>query len=128
MRFLFERHARKKLATAFIIVQFILVPSCSADSGQASSGLQNTKRMECKMTSIKKSKAIIETILNDLDSSYLEPGGGGISEIKQSRTNVFVVSISQEERIDQFTYEVAVDDACKVKILKKEPATISFKE
>lgn len=78
------------------------------------------------MTSIKKSKAAIEVILSDLDSSYSEVGGGGISEIKQIRTNVYLVSIPQEERIDKFTYEVSVDEACKVKILKKAPSTKSF--
>lgn len=127
MRFLLGNHARKNIVAVFMVAQLILISSCSADNGQATSGLQNVNKVECKMTAVKKSKAVIEAILNDLDSTYLEPGGGGISKIEQSRTNVFVVSISQEERIDQFTYEVAVDNACKVKILKKEPSTISFK-
>lgn len=113
------------LTVIFVFVQFLLVASCSADNGKTGLGSQNAKRGEC-MTPLKKSKAIIEAILNDLDTNYSEPGGGGISEIKQSHTNVFVVSLPQEERIDQFTYEVSIDVACKVKILKKEPSTISF--
>ena len=78
------------------------------------------------MNSVKTSKAAIETILSDLESTYSEIGGGGISEIKQIRTNVYFVSIPQEERIDQFTYEISVDDSCKTKILKKEASTKSF--
>ncbi len=83
--------------------------------------------MKCEMAPVKKSKVIIEAILSDVDFSYLELEGGGISEIKQIRTNVFVVSISQEERIDQLTYEVAIDNACKVKVLKKLSSVVGFK-
>lgn|GEM_PF-2311749 len=115
----------KKISIILLLMQFV-APSWSADSGQIGSNAKNSKRLECKMTSVKKSKAAIEVILTDLDSSYTEVGGGGISEIKQIRTNVYMVSIPQEERIDQFTYEVSVDDACKVEILKKEPSTKSF--
>ena len=114
-----------KTAIIFLLT-LVIAPSCLADRGQIGSNTKNSKRLECKMTSVKKSKAAIEVILSDLDSSYTEVGGGGISEIKQIRTNVYMVSIPQEERIDQFTYEVSVDDACKVEILKKEPSTKSF--
>ena len=115
----------QKLSIILLMMQ-VIVPSCSADDKQIGSNAKNSKRLECKMTSIKKSKAAIEVILSDLDSSYSEVGGGGISEIKQIRTNVYSVSIPQEERIDKFTYEVSVDEACKVKILKKDPSTKSF--
>ena len=64
--------------------------------------------------------------MSDLDCTYSEAGGGGISEIKKIRINVYLVSIPQEERIDQFTYEISVDEACKIKILKKESSTKNF--
>jgi hypothetical protein len=126
MDFSMRKYCGKKLAAIFLVIQAI-APGCSADTGQNGANVQNSKRMECKMTPVKKSKAAIEAILSDLDSTYSEAGGGGISEIKQTRTNVYVVSIPQEERVDQFTYEVLVDDTCKVKILKKEPSTKSFR-
>ncbi|RYY74164.1 MAG: hypothetical protein EOO52_14975 [Gammaproteobacteria bacterium] len=104
----------------------MLAFGCLADIKKNSSALKNSNSLECKLTPVKQSKAAIEAILKDLDSNYLEIGGGGISEVKQTRTNVYVVSIPQGERIDQFSYEISVDEACKVNILKKEPFTKNF--
>jgi hypothetical protein len=64
--------------------------------------------------------------LNDIKSTYAHDGGGGISEIKQIKTNMFVVSIAQEERIDQLRYELSIDDKYKVALVKKEESTINF--
>ena len=76
------------------------------------------------------STASIKTKTENTDcpckSTYPHDGGGGISEIKQTQTNVFVVLIAQEERIDQLTYELSIDDSCKVALVKKEESTISF--
>lgn len=80
----------------------------------------------CGLSAIKKSNALIQFVLSDIKSTYPHDGGGGISEIKQTQTNVFVVSIAQEERIDQLTYELSIDDSCKVALVKKEESTISF--
>lgn len=125
MKFFISNKVTKNITALVIALQFLLVLSSFADSNQK---ISNTQQVKCEITPFKKSKIIIEAILDDLDSSYLERGGGGISEIKQVSTNAFTVSISQEERIDQFTYEVAVDNSCKVKILKRESSVISFKQ
>jgi hypothetical protein len=70
-------------------------------------------------TPLKRSHNIIHAILNDISANYDHAGGGGISEIKSTATHTFAVSILQEERIDQITYQVMVNDACRVSILKK---------
>lgn len=69
---------------------------------------------------------LFQFLLNDIKSTYAHDGGGGISDIKQTQTNVFVVSIAQEERIDQLTYQLSIDDSCKVALVKKEESAISF--
>ena len=87
----------------------------------------SSKNIEhCGLSAIEKSNALIQFVLNDIKSTYPHDGGGGISEIKQTQTNVFVVLIAQEERIDQLTYELSIDDSCKVALVKKEESTISF--
>lgn len=87
----------------------------------------SSKNVEgCGLSSVEKSNALIQFVLNDIKSTYPHDGGGGISEIKQTQTNVFVVSIAQEKRIDQLTYELSIDDSCKVLLVKKEESTISF--
>lgn len=68
-------------------------------SGLASAELDNksTKsNSECYSSKIAHSNALIQFLLNDIKSTYAHDGGGGISEIKQTQTNVFVVSIAQE--------------------------------
>lgn len=82
--------------------------------------------MKCKNSAIEKSSALIQFMLDDMNKTYPHTGGGGISEIKQTQTNVFVVSIAQEERIDQLTYELSIDNGCKVSLVKKEESTVSF--
>ncbi|HSC68964.1 MAG TPA: hypothetical protein VLC79_14800 [Cellvibrio sp.] len=82
--------------------------------------------MKCKNSAIEKSNALFKFILSDIQSNYSHKGGGGISEIKQRKTNIFLVSIAQEERIDQLTYELSIDDGCKVVLVKKEESTINF--
>ena len=79
----------------------------------------------CKLTPVKKSEHMIRFVLDDLSTSYSHEGGGGISEIKQIATNTFRVSIAQEERIDQITYELELNEACEVKILNKEITAVS---
>lgn len=82
--------------------------------------------MKCKNSAIEKSSALIQFLLDDIKTTYPHTGGGGISEIKQTQTNVYVVSIAQEERIDQVTYSLSIDDSCKVTLVKKEESTINF--
>ena len=119
--------AIKSKATLILMLVCLHVWSISLVSiAHESLPVAKDKSAACKHKLFKKSKVSIEAILTDLDSTYSQVGGGGISEIKQTRTNVYVVSILQEEMIDQLTYEVSVDEACKVKILRKEPSTKSF--
>jgi hypothetical protein len=68
---------------------------------------------------------MIRAILDDISKSYTLPGGGGISKIRLDATNVYIVSISQEERIDEITYELDIDQNCKAVILKSTNNTIS---
>ncbi|HSX50867.1 MAG TPA: hypothetical protein VLF09_07930 [Cellvibrio sp.] len=82
--------------------------------------------MKCKNSAIEKSNALIHFMLEDIKKTYPHTGGGGISEIKQTQTNVYVVSIAQEERIDQLTYELSIDDNCKVTLVKKEESTVNY--
>jgi len=77
------------------------------------------------MNAIERSKCIIEAILADISRTYTQVGGGGISAIKQNSTTSFTVSIAQEERIDQLTYEATVDGKGKVSVKKTDQATRS---
>ena len=69
---------------------------------------------------------MINFIFADINSTYSQTGGGGITEIKETATNVFKVSISQEERIDVLTYHLDVGDECAITLIKKEESTINF--
>jgi len=88
---------------------------------------QNTmsSEMKCTNTSVQRSQEMLRVILDDLTTSYTEIGGGGISQIKLSATNTYVVSISQEERIDQITYEMSIDDNCKATIKKRMETAVN---
>lgn len=97
---------------------------CIADGNSATNLKEGLTR--CENSAIEKSYALIHFILDDIKATYPHVGGGGISEIKQTQTNFFVVSIAQEERIDQLSYELAIDKHCKVSLVKKEESVISF--
>lgn len=75
---------------------------------------------------IEKSSAIIMSLVADINKTYSFTGGGGISEIKEVSTGIYQVSLPQEERVDQFQYQVTIDANCKVTIVKKESMTKSF--
>lgn len=109
---------------AAISINLLISIGCSAQSNVNKSS--KVVDMKCKNLAMEKSNALIQFLLNDIKSTYPHDGGGGISEIKQIQTNVFVVSIAQEERIDQLTYELSIDDSCKVALVKKEESAISF--
>ena len=121
-----KKIAFKKLTFfLFLAAQIIFSSSCSAAETSLNEDQRSSDKMECK-TPLDKSAAMIEFVLTDLKSTYTEVGGGGITEIKQSFTNTFVVSIAQEERIDQLTYELSIDKDCNIKILDKKSSTITF--
>ena len=79
----------------------------------------------CQQTPLKKSQELIQFILNDMTETYTQVGGGGITAIKLTATNTFVVSVSQEERIDQITYELEVDGHCNINILKRDVTAVT---
>ncbi len=59
----------------------------------------------CGKSALEQSMCMIEAALKDVKATYTQTGGGGITEIKLIATKIFVVSISQEERVDQIKYE-----------------------
>lgn len=79
----------------------------------------------CNQTPLKKSQEMIRFILNDLTQSYTEVGGGGISGIRQVATHTYMVSIAQEERIDQITYDLDIDQNCKITILSRKVSALT---
>ena len=116
---------RRELSIACCLIAIGISPiHCFANS-QSLKKLSNNS-LHCGLFAIDKSHASIQFLLNDIKSTYPHTGGGGISEIKQTQTNVFVVSINQEERIDQLTYELSIDDSFKVTLVKKKESTINF--
>ena len=82
----------------------------------------------CKFNSIFRTKSLIDFMLKDILLNYDHIGGGGITSIKELRTNTYEVSIAQEERDDVLTYELAIDDGCVVTLLKKTISAVSFGE
>lgn len=125
--YIFEnKKASAKKIIAVIFAQILFCGDCFANVQPIERSQKSVRKMECKITPLEKSKTIIEFILSDISATYTQVGGGGITAVKQSHINTFVVSIAQEERVDQFTYEVAVDETCKVKILKKESSSIGY--
>jgi len=82
----------------------------------------------CQLTPLEKSQNVIRFILDDLTDSYTHVGGGGISGIKQVATYTYVISISQEERIDQISYELEVGQNCETTILSRKVSAISAGE
>ena len=79
----------------------------------------------CQQTPLKKSQELIRFILNDITETYTQVGGGGITGIKLVSTDTFVVSVSQEERIDKISYELSVDGKCNIKIIKREVTAVT---
>lgn len=78
----------------------------------------------CQLTRFATSTVIIEALLEDLSKNY-DHVGGEINHIKATATNVYQVAISQEERIDQITYEVAIKPDCAIDIIKKSATAVS---
>jgi len=64
-----------------------------------------TSKITCGKSALEQSTGMIEAALKDVAATYTQTGGGGIIEIKLVATETFVVSISQEERVDQIKYE-----------------------
>ena len=77
-------------------------------------------------TPLGRSLLLIEAILEDVVNTYAHSGGGGITSIKETATNVYAVEISQEERVDVITYEGDVSLDGIVVILKRDEGAKRF--
>lgn len=75
-------------------------------------------------TAIGRTRAMIELAFEDLSKTYSVMGGGGIFEVKQLRTLVFRVALSQEERVDTITYTFELDNDGKPKIVSRETGVL----
>ena len=114
----------KTVTYIWILAGIALSISCSAQ--MITSKELKMPIIECKSSTMEKSYVLIRFILDDLRATYPHAGAGGISEIKQTQANLFVVSIAQEKHIDQLSYRFFVGDDCKVFLESKEESTISF--
>jgi hypothetical protein len=80
----------------------------------------NSKK--CSPGAINRSKCMIELIFEDLSLNY----PAGATKIQAISTNQFVISIAQEERTDQFTYDFDLSKPNLVSIVKKVESTKSY--
>jgi hypothetical protein len=80
---------------------------------------------ECH-TSLQRSSLMVTKIIDDLNQSYTWTGGGGINEIIEVASGKYRVSLPQEERVDQFYYQLEVNKKCEVIIVKKEYVVKTF--
>lgn len=121
-----ELSIRKLKKQLYYTVLFTLISSLGyAGSPTTGQGIMNSKKT-CDLTPVQRSQEMIRTILDDISRTYTLPGGGGISKIGLIATNVYVVSIPQEERIDEITYEMSINSDCKAVILKSRNTTVSM--
>lgn len=71
-----------------------------------------------------RSDYIYRAILDDLIKTYDWVGGGGIDRIQETAVDTYAVYLPQEERVDVITYVVAVDDRCKVRIVRRSESVL----
>jgi hypothetical protein len=86
-------------------------------SGQDAAG--KTVSKVCAEPALARTRCLIQIALDDLEATYPHVGGGGITQIRAMATNVYRISISQEERIDHVTYEFEVRRDGTTVILKR---------
>ena len=102
----------------FVFLSTLLaVPSGSLSANETS--------LSCQQNALQKSQRLIRFILDDLSATYTQVGGGGISNIKQTATNAFRVSIAQEERIDQISYQLKFEQDCQITLVKRKSTAVS---
>ncbi len=77
------------------------------------------------MSALEKTQEMIKFMLDDIAKTYKEVGGG-ITKINQTATNSYMVSISQEERVDEISYELAINPACQISIVSKKMSASSL--
>jgi hypothetical protein len=108
-----------------LLFSFILVISSQYTIADTTGNQAMGSKSICNKTALSKSSEFIKFILDDLSKSYSAVGGGGIRGIKLIATNTYEVSISQEERIDQITYELEMDEDCKIKIIHRKETAVT---
>jgi len=96
----------------FLIASFGCTGASEAEKNTMNSG------SACDKSRLTISREVIKKILEDIPLNY-DQVGGEISGIKLVATDVYIVSISQEERVDQLTYEIKVSQDCAVEILNR---------
>lgn len=116
-------HVFKRYLTPTLLVALVTLSGCSNAYATGQDAMSSDA--SCQQTPLKKSQEMIRFILDDLTESYTHVGGGGISGIKLVATSTYRVSISQEERVDQITYELAVDEKCRISIVDRKISTDS---
>ena len=80
---------------------------------------------ECAQSALKRSRCMIESVLQDLKATYPLTGGGGISDLRMVASDTVAVSIAQEERMDVITYTLALDGRGQVIIQGRSESTKS---
>jgi hypothetical protein len=118
---------------ATFVFSFCPSEMAEANTTGSSDRLSQTKKVKTPMKSKKcgagalnRSKCMIELIFEELSDSYsAASGGGGVSKIQALSTTSYMISVSQEERVDQFTYEFDLSKPGVVAMIKKTESTKS---
>ena len=107
--------------------------SCASDESKLNNTTkEDTIAMDNKIDACNNDNAVFQSqlkinfIIEDILKDYSGIGGGGIRSIKLVATNKYEVSISREERIDVFTYELNMDSSCNITLINKSESTINF--
>ena len=107
--------------------------SCASDESKLNNTTkEDTIAMDNKIDACNNDNAVFQSqlkinfIIEDILKDYSGIGGGGIRSIKLVATNKYEVSISREERIDVFTYELNMDSSCNITLVNKSESTINF--
>jgi hypothetical protein len=95
------------------------------DASFAKAKKAHTMETSSTGNAVKQSIRMIEAIMKDIAGHYRQIGGGGITEIRMTATNIYQVSISQEERVDVLTYELDAKPDGSVVIKKRSESTQS---
>ncbi|MBP0483303.1 hypothetical protein [Sagittula salina] len=72
------------------------------------------------MTPLETSLCAMRAILDNVEQDYGMPGGDGVSEIRRTGPDTWVVEMLQEERADIWTYTLSIEDgAARITDVKK---------
>jgi len=107
--------------------------SCASDGSKLNDTTkEDTITMDNKIETCNSDNAVftsqlkINFIIEDILKNYSHLGGDGIRSIKLVATNKYEISISREERINVFTYELSMDSSCNITLINKSESTINF--